>query len=282
MRSRKDDTLTIEVTGREKFIPVDSFLEIVRSALEILWDLDASVSQSESATLDWQIVEASFNSPLRFAIAGQTECEADLSSEILRAYVSGFEQIEQGMVPRYFTQDALGHAKEMISALNDGIARVTFRVPGQEPVEVTRQVINNLDAIITLQHEETEDESSVTLEAKAGSRIEEGAMLIGRLETLTVHGGKAAFYIFDSLTGDKITCFFPEARLEEAKAALPHRVAVTGKARYNREGKPTSIQVEDFTPLRERHELPQMKDLEGINLTGDIDPTEYIRRLRDG
>jgi hypothetical protein len=27
--------------------------------------------------------------------------------------------------------------------------------------------------------------------------------------------------------------------------------------------------------------LPQFKDLEHINLSGDLDPTEYIRKLRD-
>ena len=81
MKSSKDDTLKIEVTGKGDFIPVDSFLEIIDNTLKILWDLDASVSQSESATLDWQIVEASFNTPLTIGISGRAEIGADLTHE---------------------------------------------------------------------------------------------------------------------------------------------------------------------------------------------------------
>ena len=90
--------------------------------------------------------------------------------------------------------------------------------------------------------------------------MEDGATLIGKLETVTVHGGKPAFFIYDPLTGEKIICHIPEERMAEAKDALdthPHRVSVTGKVKYNRAGKPISIEVADFTPLRDRHELPQ-------------------------
>ncbi len=143
----------------------------------------------------------------------------------------------------------------------------------------------HVETLIKLEHEEEDSESSVTLVAKSRPHVEDGATLIGKLETVTVHGGKPAFFIYDPLTGEKIICHIPEDRMAEAKDALdthPHRVSVTGKVKYNRAGKPISIEVADFTPLRDRHELPQMKDLEGIDLTGGVDPTEYIRRLRDG
>ena len=104
-------------------------------------------------------------------------------------------------------------------------------------IAVTPRIREHVDTLIRLEHDleselETDEEiSSVTIKAKSDPRIEESATLIGTLETLTVHGDKPAFYIFDSLTGEKIVCYFPEDRLEEAKAALPRRVSVIGKAR---------------------------------------------------
>ena len=39
--------------------------------------------------------------------------------------------------------------------------------------------------------------------------------------------------------------------------------------------------VRDVRILENRENLPQLDDLQGINITGGIDSAEYVRRLRD-
>lgn len=292
MSNTKEDVLKIEVTGKTSAIPVDSFLELVSHTVSILQGLDVSISQSEHATLEWQIIEARLNTPLMLTIEGIAEVGADISKEVIDAYLRGFDEIEKNgsNIPPYFTAESLQKAKNLASVLNDGISKVAFFAPNRTPVETTRRTLENLIGLIEAKKEEEALELKeattprIELHAYPSAKIREESTLIGRLETVTVHGGKPKFVIYDPLTEKKIDCFFSEKDFEEVQELLsldPYRVSVTGKARYNRQGRPISIEVESFTKLRSREELPQFRDLEGINLSGELDPTEYIRRMRD-
>jgi len=170
--------------------------------------------------------------------------------------------------------------------LNDGIKKVAFYTPKSEPVVPSRKVLDHVTAILEAQAVEEETDNVVELRAHSYARKAEQATISGTLETVTVHGKKPKFVIYDPLTNSRIDCFISqEELLEEAKAALkpvPSHVSVTGTATYSKQGYPTSIVVETLKKLRSRNELPSFKDLEGINFSGDLDPTEYVRRLRNG
>lgn len=285
----QEDILEIEVTGKTDAIPFDSFLELASNTLSILQDLDASISQSENASLEWEIVKASLSSPLRVTVKGRSDIGVDISGDVIRAYLSGVEEIEQGtqQPPQYFTETSLRKTRALVDVLNDGIRKVAFRSPLRgEPVVPSKKIADNVAVILEAQDLEEGIDNVVELRAHSHARTEEQATITGTLETVTVHGKKPKFVIYDPLTGNRIDCLITdESILEEAKAALhpvPVRVSVTGTAKYNRQGYPTSIKVETFKKLRSRAELPSFKDLEGINFSGDLDPTEHVRRLRNG
>lgn len=280
----QDDILKIEVTGKTEAIPVDSFLELVSSTLAVLQDLDVAISQTENATLDWEIIGASLNSPLLLTIGAKSEVGADVAPEVIRAYLDGIEQIEKGYEnpPPYFTETALRKTREIVAVINDGIKKVAFSTLSREPIVPSRKALENLTVILEAQAAEDEIETVAELHLHTYSRKEEKATITGTLETVTVHGNKPKFVIYDSLTDNKIDCFFPEELLDEVKQALPSRVRVSGTAKHNKQGHPISVIVETFKALRKRNELPSFKDLEGINFSGSLDPTEYIRRLRNG
>lgn len=100
------------------------------------------------------------------------------------------------------------------------------------------------------------------------------------METLSIHG-RTIFNIRDVLTGARVPCRLSKDQLEEAQAAVGRRAAVSGRVRYSPTGKPQTINVEQIRHLREQKDLPQFKDLAGINLTDGADPVEYIQRFRD-
>lgn len=284
MKEQQEDILKIEVTGKTDAIPMDSFLEILSNTLKILQTIDTSMSQSENASLDWKIIGARLNTPLLITIEGTSDIGVDIGGDVIRAYLNGVEQIEKGTedIPPHFTDDALRSTRDLVNVLNDGIKKVAFSIPDGTPVIPSRKIIENVTVILEAKNLEDERENVVELRAYQHATTEEQATITGTLETITVHGKKPKFILYDPLTGNKIDCFFSPETLEEIKEALPSRVSVIGTAKYNKQGYPTSIIVETIKKLRSGKELPSFKDLEGINFSGGIDPTEYVRRLRNG
>ena len=291
------EVLTIELTGKTDAIPLESFLEVISNTLGILQEIDANMSEATSATLDWRIVGASLNSPLLLTIAGLALLGVGDSGQVINAYLHGLDRIESGVVevPPYFTENAVRKTQKLVGVLNGELRKVRFS--GSDGIKATSVVpsVKSLDAVsVILEHHAQESLGDavttapvIQLRAYASNYVEEKATLIGTLEMLSVHGKKPKFVIYDPLTQEDIDCFFAEERYEEVKAALPkntstpYRVEVTGKAKFNKKGHPVSIIVEQFRRLRDKSELPGFKDLEGINFTSGLDPTEYVRRLRN-
>ncbi len=258
-----DEVLTIQITAAADFIPADSVVAVLGRTLDILGELDAEISHKRRGTLQWRISKISLSSPLVVSIFPEKQEEPDIGHHVLHAFTRGLKQIEDGAqgVPSYFTEAALDYAKRLVSVLNDGIAEVTFSTSRQERVAPTQRVAANVDVLLHRQ-------------------VEGDGYFEGTLEMLSIHH-TPTFNLYDVLTGEKITCYFSREKLEEAKQAFACRVAVSGKAKYTRSGRPISVQVEQIRRLRDRKDLPQAKDLEGINITGGVEPERFVRSLRD-
>ena len=261
----KDDRLTIRVTGKQEAIPFDSFLKIAQSALEVLHGLDAKISRDQKPSVRWQIERITMSSPLTMVVFGESiDTETDISSQVIQDFRTGLESMEAGTytIPPNFTIGTLESLKDMVSVLEDGVADVTVMTPNTEPVKPTQRTAQNVQALI------------------GPDEYVEYTTVEGRLEMLSVHGGRN-FNIYDVLHKTRIACHFPSTMIETAKNAFNQRIEVTGKARYKRNGLPFSVQVENIRILKEKHQLPQFKDLEKIGITGGLGAAEYIRRLND-
>lgn len=309
MSKAKENILTIQVTGDHGHIPVASFIEVIRDSLQILAELDSSISEQSEPTLNWDITGASLNSPLLLTVAAHPQNGLDIGNKVIQSYVDGLEQIERGSKtkPRYFSDVALYKAKRMVSVLNQGIREIAFSTPDGLTVTPSTDTAKHVDSLLDtseFEQDSLDDFSLVEdgetdvdrgteesrdlqelggriIRARIHPRKEEKAVVVGKLEGINVHGGKSTFVVYDPLTNTKINCTFPDEDLEKVKEALPYRVSITGTATYNAKGQVTSIKVETFRKLRQRKDLPQARDLERINFTGGLDPVEYIRSLRD-
>ena len=256
------DRLTIRMTGKGEFISLASFLSVAESTLELLKDIDASISGSRRGSVEWRIADVSLNSPLTLTVFADTQNGTNAGREVIEVCTYGLRQVERSadVIPAYFSNEALEHAKKIVAPLNDDVERVALIGPSGDTVTPSQRLAANVDDLLPKEHDEL------------GS-------VEGKLETLSIHGG-TTFAIWEVLTGARVECRFPPEMLDEAHAAFRHRVSVSGRIRYSRTGRPLSIRVEHIRILRSSSELPQARDLEGIDITGGIDPAEYVRRLR--
>jgi len=261
-----DDRLTIRVSGTDDLIPVASFLSVVSNTLEILRDIDAVVSHHREGTLDWRIADVSLSSPLQLTIVAEGEAETDSGREVLTVFTDSLRRIQEGTdrAPAYWTVEALERARNLTPITDNGIAEISFVTPWAAPVTPSADLRARVDRLLPREHEEL-------------------GTVVGTLETLSKHEG-ATFRIWDVLTKAGVLCVIPPEMLPQAHEAFGKRVAVRGRIRYRADGKPKRITVysaQDLRPLREQSELPQARDLEAINITDGVDPSEYVRRLRD-
>jgi hypothetical protein len=261
------DRLTIRVAGKNEHIAVSSFLDIMQNTLVVLEGITKSLRTSDTNAVEWRIVSASMNSPLAVTIEGHVDGNpSPVPENVVHACMRGFKQIEESdeSTPQYFNVSMLDAVKKIgYVLLNDGVRAVTFVPDDMNPVTPTPQFYAHVMQLIPQGYSEI------------GS-------LEGRLEVLSIHR-KNYFAVYDRFTGKRVECTFENADLQKAKEAFGRRVNIYGRIRYNRESQPESVSVEPngIEVIPEQHELPQFADLEGLDITGGVDPAEYVRSLRD-
>lgn len=257
-----DDQLVIRVESKEEYVPAASFVSIISNTLMILREVDSEISEQHQGSLSWRIQDVSLNSPLSITIFAEPRGgDLDVGRDVVEAYTEGLRQIDASpeRIPEFFTLKALERAKSLVSVLNDGIARITYSTARYTAIVPTQRIAANVDELTQVYEELTTFE--------------------GDLDSVTLHG-KRIFYVWDVFDG-RIACRFSEDMLERVRELLGHRVSVSGKARFSRGGRPLSIEVVEARKLRDQSELPQIRDLVGIDITHGLSSEAYVRSLRD-
>jgi hypothetical protein len=100
----------------------------------------------------------------------------------------------------------------------------------------------------------------------------------GLLQQVNAHSERK-FYVYDTLTDRKVPCTFGEALSGAVKEALYDRVSVHGNVRYDADGRPISVKAEQVTRFAPMAELPQFFQIPPMDITGGVDPADYIEEL---
>jgi hypothetical protein len=257
------NALTIMVTPRKDGIPLPTLLRSLSESLKILRDIDERVSRASRPTLEWLVVSASYNSPLTLRIIGRKRIDAPVPGRVVDAYLTALNELENGGEPKDFSESAMESAKDIATLiLRDGVSSVEFSAPGQPTVSPSRKLVENVENIIRKRY------------------YYEDAMLEGKLETVSIHGD-THFVIYDVLTNHPTKCVIDEVLMRSSFGAIGKRVQVEGKVKYNRSGRPMTMEARSMKPLREASELPQFTEGQSINITGGVESSKYVRRLRD-
>lgn len=261
--------LVIEIVGKSDDIDVSPFVHVLQTTVGLLKDLEANISPESANKARWRIEQVTKGGPLKVIVSPNV---LELNPEVLPTFLNGLRLLEDGhdVVPDHFHEEQLNKTKSIVAVLSDksldGIARITYSSPNAGTTDVavtpTLRMMSHIEMMI-------------------GPHYERWASFEGTLEVVNFHGTKREFNIYDVITNRKIICSIAPDLQERVPVALLKRVQVYGIAKFNRENKPLSIKVERFKVYRTRAELPQLRDLTGIDITGGQDSTVYVRSLRD-
>lgn len=266
-KSHDPDTLTIRVAGRDPdSIPADDAIKAIQGAVRLLEELEASRNDSEEGSpTKWMIVAASMQSPLSLTIKGLRTIGGDRQS-VAAPLIRSLRQLEEdNKRPRGFNDRMLLSTSKIGKLLENGVASLSFEVPGEDPYLPTPKLSTNAE------HHRKSRPSHYFTETT----------LEGTLETINVHGS-TEFYIYDRMSGDPIRCFFDKNEVSDIIALIELRVRVHGNVKFTRDHDPVSMQVSSFEAVTQN--APSIRDLHkrGIDITGGKDSVEYIRKLRNG
>lgn len=267
MGQQKSDSLTITVSSGDSYVPVNSLIKLVYRTVKILRQIERDVSPAISGPgVTWRVSEASLNSPLKLTIFGEPTRRMTDVRRIVRVYLDGMAEMEETpSSPPHFNAKSLGLAKKISDSLENGIGTVTFSSPGKEPVSPTARASQNIAEVLAIRPAYFDEHTSI-----------EGVIQMVALRP------KLKIKIYGPQSPSGLICSFSQNSIGTVKKAIGKHAEVSGKLRSDSDGKPLFMAAKSIRVLREPNKLPRFKDLEGIDITEGVDPTEYIRRFRDG
>ncbi len=274
-----NDRLRLQVASDGRDVNAEAFLKALGTTLDVLKEIDKKSSRFGGENVEWLITDAGKKSPIFAELAG-TGLSADngqVAALVIASFIAGLSHLEQNdTCPDNFNERALDATADLTRLFSTGVTSVEFATNAHR-ISFSRQLAQN--ARYARQRLDIE-------RGEYGPTYKEHGTVEGRLRRLEALSGERhdKLVIEDDLTGEKIACYFDDVEIErQARNAWKRRVSVSGEIIVNRaSGDPEKVLVEDIQVLHERAELPQMKDLYGIDITHGVESSKYIEGLRDG
>ena len=112
--------------------------------------------------------------------------------------------------------------------------------------------------------------------------VEDGSV-VGKLESVNIHG-KSRFYIYPTLgLPNRLECFFSGELRDKVRSGLFQRIEVTGKLYYKSwDNFPHAVQVKDISVYPEDEDLPDFMQLIGSErkALGGLTVEDFLRKIR--
>lgn len=261
--------ITIESAESDReHVSLNDFSFQLEALRKVLSNTESSLS-GEQAEIDWQIVDLKHSSPAEIVlrpIDAHTDADKeDIISETVNRVIGCFKMLSENIPPpAEMSQQLLGHYKNFSDKVQKGILRVSLK-SGTDTVKVNENVKAAIEAV-TLS------------ETKSVGTVE------GRLEFLNIHADRNIFRIYSAIPPEKVNCFFPPDKIEEAREALGRKIRVSGELTYPKGNDfPRDVKVQTIELLPDDDDLPSLMDLRGVapDVTGDLSSEEFVRNLRD-
>ena len=265
-------TITIESakSGR-KHVSLGDFSFQLDALRRVLSTTESFVS-GKGAVIDWQVVDLRHSSPAEVVLQPvhtrtkfTDESKEDIIFKTVNEVIGYLKTLSGEASPPFeMNRQLLGHYKTFSDRIQKGILKVSVRSE-TDTIKISKNIKSAIDAVILP-------------ETKSIGVVE------GRLEYVNIHGNRNLFRIYSVMEPERMDCFFPPDKIEEAREALDRKIRVSGELTYP-EGSdfPKAVKVETIELLPEDDELPSLMDLRGIapDLTGSLSSEEFVRNLRD-
>jgi hypothetical protein len=267
--------LRFEIKGEPDSVSLETYAQATHQVIGILRELDTAISRHSSGTLNWYVSRLNNNGTLLLEVlskqrqAKRKRAEVpDFAPEVAASFVTGLENIEcHGTSPPYLTDTGMRKVQGMVSLIHkNGAKGFVASIP-----EVQRSV-------------EVSDKASKTISELLPVKTEAVGSVEGRLEAISIHGGKK-FVIYHSISKKAVNCRFEqEGIMEKVIQSLGSRVIVSGEIFSNAKGEPVKVAVSDFGLIEGTGRLPTVAELTGSDpdFTGGLTTEEYIRSIRRG
>jgi len=255
-------TITLSSAGR---LSVEALTQTLENALEMLKNLEPEFVAAD-IPIRWEVVRVSMRSPLRLTLAPRIEGRRakTIARQLVKTCLRGVQRIEKGASPpKHFNEEALESTLKIFEITRKEGAAITLSSDHQDEITLTEQSAKHIAEIVS----------------KARLYMDFGT-IEGQLELISVHE-RESFSVWETYTNRRIDCLVNSEQFQTAKDLLGKRVAVTGRVKY-RNHVPKSIQVESLSRLRDESELPDLKDIAPIDITGGLSSEEHVRRMRNG
>lgn len=244
-------------------VTVRALIGVLESATQWLRTLDPD------SPVDWEVVRVSMGQRVSLTFSNPNANGA-VSSRM--GELSALQRVKPPVVPPRFSEDVIKKTKELAEAvLEGGLEALNISSRGAKTVKVNNALVSRVEALAKT--------------PKPPQRTE-WTTLEGVMDQVTVEADtdKSQFRINHPLTGAEIPCTFDQAEvdLEDVKSALPHRVAIYGRARLDRGGKVVSIEVVRLRQLPDANSFPSIASIPKTNITGGMESSDYVERVRGG
>lgn len=244
------DELIIRVEPKENEVTLDSLMAVVRHVVLMLEDVHAASSGGQGAVvhLKWRVEDARMERAVSIRLRPARETDRDAVLRVVRLAGVNVREAVAGRM----TAGAV--------SMYRGLARIekTVRGNGVLPPQITFGDVGTVTPSHGL--------------AKAIRRFDETrrnvsygrTTLQGTLRRVSVPGADNGrerdpkFQLHVTATDALVDCDFPRTMLNQVRNNLaipPRRLAVTGRAKYNGDGKPLSIRVERLEDIPSLAEL---------------------------
>lgn len=264
-------TIGLRVIETGAFLLAIDFLNSANNFLRLLSEVDIALSPSFARTAEWSIKELSRQSPAVLTVEALIrEGQVDDSGAIIDTVMEGISSLKQSdNRPRYFSDQALASARDLVSVLGERIHQVEIFTP-KVTVMCTETIAANIREIL---HPGRETIGSVE----------------GYVESMNSHRG-FVFGLYEPVLSSRIECELDSSLESEAVSKLKiqvyslyeQKVRVSGMLRTNRKGEVRTIKVSSIAALRTEPMFKDAKTVSGIfDITGGLDASEYVGRMRN-
>jgi hypothetical protein len=281
----KKVTLQIQGSGGDTDAPtVRDFLDQLQDFFGILSGVEEAISSDAKSVIEWRIVSASMNSPIRIeAEAFSREYGVNIDRRVNSVVRNAAEGLRQLSVsehrPPHFTDSVLQRAESFFLRVTNGLANAVVDYGDDEPtLEVKPDLARSAGKII-----------NKILKPTPKAYRELGSVE-GYFRAAEIDGHhRPLIWIKHRLTGSEVKCVISseDMKLRMASAHIGdvwkrRRLLLTGIVYYKALGKIDYVEAEDFRLLRQRHELPSVDDILDETFTNGMKTEDYLEKLRNG
>lgn len=258
------ETIYMRVGEQDK-VDFADFVDALTNFLGLLKDVDATVAQRKTGTLNWRVTALNRDPhPIVGVTPYLRRAMNDISSFVEREVVRNMATLTMnGERNKFFSDAALARVER--------IARMTPRI-GSSIIYIDTREQMNISTTITQQTLSHVQDLTDVKSQSFGS-------VIGELGSISVRRGNE-FRIWDEDSNRPVRCSFSQIEEKKIKELLRHRVIVTGIVSSNRYGLPLSVSIESVDKA-DIGDLPTIEEMAGLvpDFTGGLSLQQFFEEM---